>query len=210
MTAVSDNFDRADGGLGGNWTLQFSSFPYFTDAQIVSNKVQSTVVGGMSGSEIYTPVNFNQDQVSQVDIVTFTGAGELSAGVFLRAAITQETFYLLRAYINTGSLTSDIQKAIAGAYTTLASESATTWAGGNVIRGVAQGSNLYLLRNGAMLLSATDGTIFSGKPGLHVFVETTVLTDAEIDNWYGADFTLTDYTDFPKPKIRDAALRGQI
>src|SRR6478672_7935471 len=67
-----------------------------------------------------------------------------------------------------GGTTSRIARRDAGVNTTLASESATTWAGGDTLRCEASGTGLTLRRNGASLLTATDATYTTGRGGISI------------------------------------------
>src|SRR5262245_43893291 len=130
MASFSDNFNRADGELGANWTPQVTG----RDQAIVSNVVRPTT--GSRNIEQYVATTPGADQFAPNQIATATGVtADLTAGVFLRAAaIETESYYVFRALVNPSGVHSVINKRVAGASTDLASESSVTWAATDIIQ----------------------------------------------------------------------------
>lgn len=208
MTAVSDNFNRADGGLGSNWTTQTGA----NNPAIVSNTVQDPATDDIDAIAFYSAAAFGNDQKSQLELVSTSGSTPRGFGVCLRGLTDAITHYFFVGLFNHSlGRTSQIGKVVAGSATILAFESATTWVATDILAAQVRGTNLTLFRNGVVLLTAVDSAIAAGGAGLNIFVEAGGATsDLAADNWAANDFVLTDYTKFPKPKIRDAALRGQL
>src|SRR5262249_46149988 len=127
--SFSDVFARPDSSdLGPNYDPQASN-----PLRISGQRVRSTSIA--SGEEesvnVITPGN---DQCARITLGTFTGAGYGDAGPIIRAAPPgTRTFYGALVFKNDPNYTSAIYMRINGSVAFLATESATTWAAGNVV-----------------------------------------------------------------------------
>ncbi len=184
MATFSDDFNRADSAdLGANWT----PLAVGTDAQIVSQRVRPTAGTGV-GYELAT-VSLGNDHFARLTIATYTGPGVGRIGVMIRVADTNNR-YIVFAHKNAGGLSTDLFKLVAGVYSSLASEGATTWAAGDTIELRASGTALVVLRNGATLLSTVDGDFSSGSVGL-VLDDAVSAADTEAESFVAGDTVTT-------------------
>lgn len=184
-TLASDNFNRANGGLGSSWTtVTGNGAPQINTSQV------NTVAVGNDSYAYYNGVSWPADQWSQCALKTVTGASGKAAGPIVRAVPGANTFYLFHAEGVIGSSTVlEIRKCIAGAYTTIATTGATsTVATGDVLYLEVQGTTLVARKNGTFVLSVTDSSIGTGNAGIGVFSDTGAVTDAALDDWSGGDF----------------------
>lgn len=179
-TAVSDNFNRANGGLGANWTTQTGH----SAPQISGNQIANIFAG--YGAR-YSGATFNGNQYSSMlsgfSSGTFGAAG--SNGVAVRMQSGAHTFYCLCAGDDGegGGTSIKLWRVVAGTATQLG----TTWSdpGFTHLRLEANGSILTAKwsANGTTwttLGTATDSNITGGEPGF-------LGTDGGNDDWAGGD-----------------------
>lgn len=173
---VHDNFDRADGELGPNWTKDTS---WGSGLSISGNKVVAT----SSGVHYWNANTFGADQYSQIRL---TGAVGSWSGVFVRGNPRPAAFYLVR--INGAG--ADLYSWSNGIFTQLAHD-ATGWASGDVlrlaVRTVSQTkAHLTVYRNGAELFSYDDTASFiaGGQPGIGLHNDTVSMS---LDDWEGGE-----------------------
>jgi hypothetical protein len=186
MATASDPFTRADNAdLGADWAVQTGT----AAAKIVSNAVRATTLND-SAVERYTSISPGAGQFARCTIKTITSASAIAEGVCLRMAAGAETYYDFLAFRNFGTLTSAIRRWSTGSSIDVVTENATTWVAGDVLTAVVRGSNLYLFRNGVLLLSGANGDIASGDIGLSIYIDSGSLADAEIDDWSGGDLPI--------------------
>src|SRR5262245_64577027 len=114
MATVTDDFNRADGGLGANWT------PELNNMVIASNKSRGPSAG-TPGIERYTAVSFADNQSAQVTIATFAGSVNAGQGPAVRMQNDAHSYNGVAA--RNGSYTS----AIEDLGSALVTENATTW-----------------------------------------------------------------------------------
>lgn len=167
---VSDNFNRADGGLGANWiTLTSSDAP-----QIVNNEVSQTSVA--VAAAFWSANSFNDDQFASVTIGTTTSTGFTGA---VRMSASADTMYF-------GAAGDFIQlyKVIAGGYTQLGAVF-TPVLSGDMLRLTANGTTVSLTLNGIEIINVTDSDIASGSAGF--FCEGDNVHAATLDDWQGGN-----------------------
>jgi hypothetical protein len=167
LNTAYDNFNRANGAIGGNWTATNGGF----------NVSGNTVVGtGGTNLAFWSANTFSNSQFAQVTVNTLNGATDfVGVDVLLSAGNNGYT-----CVENNASLL--LQKLVAGTGTTLVS-SATAGAPGDVLRlEAAPGGVLTCSRNGVTSITATDTTFTSGSPGIEQFGSA-----ATMDNWSGGN-----------------------
>lgn len=208
MVLATDNFNRANNPIstGGDWSI----IPGLSMPNIVSNQVVPNNNGGISDSVAYqNTATWPNDQYAQIKIVTVNTATSRSVGVALRAATGAETFYAvnIRGPLGAGA-TLNINKAVAGAYTTLVSSGSKTVASGDRLRGTVKDTTITAYLNGSAIASGsvTDSAISSGKAGVRLFVDAGVVGDAVLDDWEGGDFQNTTTT-IRKTQLRPAPFK---
>jgi hypothetical protein len=172
-----DDFQRADGGLGPNWTRQALMG---TGGVIAGNEVWSPFFTG--GGFLWNAKGFGPNQFSQV---TITGAIGDWAGVVVRGKASPEQGYWL-AVKGDGA---HLYALVDGVFHELVHD-ATGWSSGDTlrveVRTVAPGTaRLTVYRNGIVLFTHDDSGHFiaEGQPGLGLFASTTVSVDA----WRGGE-----------------------
>jgi len=177
--AASDNFNRADGFLGANWTKPLASQ---NNLVIVNNQVGVNVEASHNYA-FWSTNSFSQDQYSQVRI---SNLGPWN-GVIIRAQPLIDRFYLAFVF---GANDYEIYVRKDGAYSLLSRGTTETWSAGDIIGLEAAGLNpvqLTLLRNGNPVLTYTDTTenLFGGSPGIGIYSPPG--DHLEIDDWEGGN-----------------------
>ena len=189
---VTDDFNRADGGLGANWTtIAANEAP-----QIRSNLVEDLTANVTGAGALYTAITWPSDQYASFTIVSLVTSSTREVNIWLRALTTEATGY---AFTVNGPLGSTarlrIRRINNGTPTSLGDTgAAATVAANDVLRAEVIGSgasttvNLYI--NGIIQLTNTDGTpINSGSAGISLFAPSGGTTaDAQLDNFEGGDF----------------------
>lgn len=175
---ASDDFNRADGSLGANWTLSTAiggaSFTIFSNT--------ATITADQDTGEYYNTVTWPADQYAEVVFSTAGTHGDLGTGmgVCCRLAADQQTYY--RAVAST--LGYEVAKFIDGAYTQLATSAGTTFANGDTLRFSVVGTTWTLYKNGAQVATGTDNAIASGNAGL-VYSSSTTGDPPSVTSWAG-------------------------
>lgn len=181
QTLASDSFNRADGGLGTNWTLLNAAG--FTAAQISSQKVTGSVAGNNDDSW-YNAITWPNDQWGQVTINTCLASSFVGVSLRQTAGGNVYRFYWNGTAGNPG--TWNIQKKVATTFTTLSSGSLTLNVGDTLLAAVV-GVNLYFYWNGLLIGTASDAAISSGNAGL-LAIPVTSTANTAISNWSGGIF----------------------
>jgi hypothetical protein len=179
IIVASDNFNRADGFLGANWTKPPASQ---NNLVIVNNQVGVDVEDSHNYA-FWSANSFSQDQYSQVRI---SNVGPWN-GVIVRAQLIIDRFYLAFVF---GVNDYRIYLRKDGLYYELITGTTETWAAGDIIGLEAAGLNpvqLTLLRNGNPVLTYTDTTenLFGGSPGIGIYSPSGY--HLAIDDWEGGN-----------------------
>lgn len=164
--SVSDDFNRANGALGANWTDQAIGGGGEV-VQIVSNAISGSVGGPAVAASYYSGTAFGNDQSAQLTITV--GPGMFShIGPTVRASGTggSATFYYLDYYPANPSMA--LKKRVGGSLSTIQDFFSVTLTDGDVIKISVSGSTLHAYLNGGELGSGySDGDLSSGFPGVH-------------------------------------------
>jgi len=179
---VSDNFNRANGGLGSNWTTWNPSggdLPLTIASNQCTCAHDANQHGGTRTAESYA-----NDQYSQVEIVSV--ALNAWVGVVVRDNGTVgQNHYLAIAFNNGGTPEIDLYKRVAGTFSFLqGSGGSFNIAGGDVFRLSVIGTTLTVSLNGVARITKTDSTFANGKPGIGLYAANTF---AVVDNWQGGE-----------------------
>jgi len=170
----SDDFNRADGPLGPNWTDM-------TDGGMaITSQVVAGSSGGYSG-DIRTAESYTSDQSSQVEVT----ATQLSDGQWIGPAVRAQNggqnLYLGLYWWNNGSPVLMLFKRTAGAWTQLGSTYASgALPAGTQLKITAAGSTISFFQDGVQRVTATDASLTGGGPGIMADGTPTA------DNWVGA------------------------
>jgi hypothetical protein len=215
---ASDSFDRADAGLGANWTtLVGAGAP-----AIVSNRVRTGSVGTDSEAR-YSAITWPDDQYAQVVCMTANGTPDAN-GPEVRCSTINKTSYICWVL---GALGAGahlvVRKSLNSSHTTL-TDTVQTVNSGDVIRIEAQGTSISAYINGVLKSGpTTDSAIASGYAGLIAFADSGSAADSELDTWEAGDFTgaaavapqgaripARPMPTMPGPLGRVAEMRGQM
>ena len=158
---VSDNFNRADGGLGDNWT----TITGYTAPQITSNVVAGNNVG-------MTAANYNvtlsNNQYAKAGVISLSSDDGEQIGVKVRSSNTANTSY--SAWLQssgTGNMVY-LYKFINGTGTSLGASSGD---GVTSIQLTANGTTISVddcTASCTQIISATDSSIVGGNIGIYV------------------------------------------
>lgn len=203
MSNYFDDFNRADNlDLGTNWTVIAVGEG---NAQIVGGRVRDFLADGIDSREVHSGVLLD-NQFTQITLASTSGTTPRGITAVLRANTGGVfTCYGMQAQFNAVDLlTSRLFKVVSGVATVLASESATTWVAGDLLKGIAIDASLVLQRNNSNLLTATDSAILTGNAGIFIFVDPGGTTgDIELDDFQSGDilFNVNLSTNYTWPAI---------
>lgn len=173
---AADDFNRSDGGLGGNWTVSTPA------PQIVSNAVPGTNdTNGVSA--IWTADTFAADQWVEADFRVTTAHIDNNVWLLLRLDGGTGDGYFA-SYPRQTDGAAAIGKLVGSVFDSeLASTSMGTPALTHV-RFTVNDDTLTLFADGVQVLTATDSSFTSGSPGFVAQVDTGAL---EVDNFSAGD-----------------------
>jgi hypothetical protein len=148
-TPVLDNFNRANGPLGANWTGY-----EFPGATIISNRVDSNA--SSTGGRAWTAATFGPDCESYLTVADNNGGTPtVAAGARLRQLGNLTTDGYIHQQV---SGTSTIQRYDDGALTQIGASVTATFAAGDKIGITASSSTLTGYKNSGSIISRTDST----------------------------------------------------
>lgn len=170
-TVVYDDFNRANGGLGGNWTTDTGT------TAIASN--QWTVTAGEAVSRYSGQSLSSENHYGQA---TITARGGGYSGPIARKIASSTLTYYLCAVQATGNDTIELYKRVTGTYTSLGTFGVNTVAG-DVLKVLCRGSTIQCYRNNVQIISVTDTSI-TGNLQAGIVAQ---LTTASYDDFLGSD-----------------------
>ena len=183
-TIATDDFNRADGGLGANWsTAWWGSFA------VASNAAQVTAAGNAAFA-YWNADTFDDDQWAEATFVPGSGQGD-NAAVMVRASGSgsSPSGYYFTYDPDNWSGRYALTKAVAGTFTDLGEVTGVGFIASVDLRIEVVGTTITGYSNGVEVLSATDSSLTSGAPGM---VSSTGATPAgTIDNFSAGDWTAT-------------------
>jgi hypothetical protein len=185
---ATDDFNRADAGLGANWTTVTGADQPDIESQLV---VEGTL-GGAAARALYTALTFPNDQYASIKVVTAATSTARAVGVILRGVTSALTHYELQVLGPLGATTTiSLFRFNSGTPTQLATTGASyTVASGDILKLRVIGSTLTAFLNGTQVFSYVDGSpISSGTPGIFVTANGNAVAEAQLDNWEGGDTT---------------------
>jgi hypothetical protein len=173
-TTAADNFDRANGPLGPNWT----------DVSDGGLAISSGAVTGNSGvtGDMWSANTFTSDQFSQVEVTSAQLSGSEWIGPAVRMQSGGQDGYVGFYSWNGGSPQLELFKRVSGGWSQIgASYSVSPLAAGTMLEVEAVGSTISFLENGIVVIWVTDTSITGGAPGIMAYGA------AEAGNWSGGD-----------------------
>lgn len=177
---ATDDFNRADGGLGANWDAEDWYIGGDTfDFEIVSNQVRQT--GGTSYARYVG--TFDNDQRAEVTIIAPSSVNDQGVGVALRMndSGTPDTF---SGYDFTGKNDYGVIRRWDDGARTIIDNPGWSAGAGDVIGGESEGSDHRIYLNDVEEGSASDAAYAAGNPGLAGFAF-GASSGTEMDDWTG-------------------------
>ena len=161
MASFSDNFNRADGALGANWTTPSG----MSGLQIVSNQINGLGSPSVRVSVVATgAATFADDQEATVTVPTRGNFDYI--GPVVRCDIAGATGYAIRS----DGQNNNVCRVVRFSGTTLTVLSGSTvniqYVAGDSLTLRAEGSTITALKNGVTVQSFTDTNHASGQPGV--------------------------------------------
>ena len=183
-TSASDDFNRADGGLGSNWTAISDRSMSIASQQVIGT-------AGVVTGDIRTAETYPSDQFSQIQVTStvLSGGGWVAAAVRLQNS--GKNGYAGLYYWNFGSPELMLFKRSNGAWTQLGTTyNSGVLAAGTQLQIMAVGSTISFLQNGVTRVSVTDTSFTGGAPGIMADNNSTA------DNWSGGSASAGGTTSF--------------
>jgi len=166
----TDDFNRANGALGANWTAD-------SGLSIVSNAVTDSAFTNSQGARYIGGSAFGNDQYSQV---VFISGGNSSVGPLVRSTDLNNYYYMACSTV----IGCELDKWVAGSKTFIAFWGGTV-ANGDTLRLEIIGTTITgkVVHSGTPTTvgSTTDATFASGQPGFRF--EAAGATPDSIDNF---------------------------
>jgi hypothetical protein len=162
LPTVSDDFNRADGALGPNWTaMNDGAMAIASQAVIGTNAAYS---GNIRTGEVYAA-----NQSSQLGVATQLTGGQW-IGVGVRAQPGGQSLYLGLYWWNNGNPVLMLFERNNGTFTQLGPTYASgPLPAGTVLKLTAAGSTLTFSQNGVTRITASDDTLNGGSPAIMAF-----------------------------------------
>jgi len=179
-TAVAtDDFGRADGGLGSNWTTAYNG-----GFLVYSNAARSNGSSNDACS-FYSGATFNDNQYAKATVVAAPVTHYYALGVATRGSGTRNYLYI--------GLRDNNERYLArcnnGTSTALQHYTGAGIAVNDIMQLDSDGSLHSPFLNGVAdtsLGTSTDSTYTNGSPGLHCYNGSI---DARMDDWEGGNIT---------------------
>jgi hypothetical protein len=168
----TDDFNRANGGLGPNWTATSDG------AMAISSQMVTGTVGSTTG-EIRTAESYASDQFSQVEVTSTQLTGGQWIGPAVRMQSSGQSGYLGMYFWNSGSPEVRLYKRTGGSWAQLGAYSSGSLAAGTKLKLMAVGNTISFLVNGVQRIGVSDSALTGGAPGILAYGNATV------DNWAG-------------------------
>jgi hypothetical protein len=170
---ASDDFNRANGGLGASWAA-------VSDGGL---SISSQTVLGRSAhaGDIRIGETYSGDQSSQLEVTSTQLTGGQWIGPAVRMQTNGQKLYAGIYFWNSGNQQLRLYKRISGTWTQLGSSyNSGALAAGTQLKLTATGSTISFLQNGVARVTVTDTSVTGGAPGIMTF------GTARADNWVGS------------------------
>ena len=156
---ASDDFNRADGGVGANWAAISDG------GMAIASQVVTGTAGAITG-DTWAADSFTSDQYSQVEVTSTQLSGGQWVGPAVRVQNNGQNGYLGIYYWNSGSPELVLYKRSSGNWTQLGAYNSGPLAAGTRLEVVAVGNTVSFLENGVQRIGAYDGSFTGGAPGI--------------------------------------------
>ena len=160
-TYASDDFNRAAGSLGPDWTG-------IRDGRL---SIVSHAVTGRSGltGDIWTAATFTSNQYSQIEVTSRQLTGGEWIGAAVRVQDGGRDAYAGVYYWNLGHPELLLFKRSGGTWSQLGGYSSGPLAAGTQLKLVAAGTTISFLVDGVQRLSVSDRSLSGGAPGIMIY-----------------------------------------
>ena len=198
LNSAYDNFNRANGAIGSNWTVTQNGL------NVASNVIQGTTSGNhntaywsAAGASLFSPAQFAQATITALNTTNdFPGVTVLWSGT----GGTTQGYMCIENSTNIY-----IQKMTAGVGSVLTSTT-STGAIGDVLRlEAAPGGVLTCYKNGVSTLTTTDTSYTTGSPGIDIYGAV-----AAEKNWSGGNLHAFAHLDLEQDWTKTQHLNGGI
>ena len=181
---ATDNFNRADGGLGANWTTAYNG-----GFLILGNAARANASGSNDACSLYTGATFAGNHYAKATITAAPVTHYYALGVATRGDQIAGTYHNY-AYMGLRDNNERyLARLVGGTPTALQHYTGAGINVGDILQLDADGSLHSPFLNGSAdtsLGTATDSTYTGGVPGLHCYNGST---GATVDDWEGGDIT---------------------
>lgn len=186
VSIATDNFNRAGPALGADWGQVGAGAGSGENVQITAS-TKFYGAGASCSARWIGAGTFTADQYSSAVILGF-GVDFNYVGVIARASADQDAardHYIFRVRGITNAM--ELTKVVNGTDTSLATGTGS-FTSGDRIEIECEGTAIRGLRNGSVVLSATDASIATGLPGIHV-TSSGGVAEPFGDDWEGGNIT---------------------
>jgi hypothetical protein len=172
VLAAADNFDRANGRLGPEWTG-------ISDGSLeIAGRGVAGTTAGLSG-DLRSAEVFAGNQYSQIRVSSRQLTGTQWIGAAVRLQDSGQSGYAGIYYWNSGSPELILFRRSNGGWTNLGSYASGPLPAGTTLRVMAVGTTVALLEDGVQRIAIGDTTLSGGAPGI------MINGTAEADSWSG-------------------------
>ena len=162
--SASDNFARANGSLGPNWTDMSGGGLAISSQTVVGTKASA------NSGDMWTGTTFGSDQYSSIQVTSTPMTGGEWIGPVVRAQNGGQNLYTGIYYWNYGSPELMLFRRTGGGWGQLGSTYASgVLAAGTQLELTAVGSTLAFMENGVAEITASDTSFTGGAPGIMAF-----------------------------------------
>ncbi len=176
-TPGQDNFNRADGDLGGSWAAMRDG-----GLSIASHAVVGTAEA--HAGDIRVAETYGGDQYSTIEVTSKQVSGSDWIGPTVRSQNRGQNTYLGIYFSNNGKPQLRLYKRTAGTFAQLGnSYDSGTLSAGTKLTLRAVGSQITFQQNGVDRITVADSSLAGGAPGLMTYGAATA------DNWSGGNAT---------------------
>jgi uncharacterized membrane protein len=177
-SGATDNFNRANGALGPNWTAVSDG------ALTITSQVAAGTAGNGTSGDIWTASSFGSDQYSQIEVTSTQLTGGQWVAAVVRSQNNGQNAYAGLYFWNSGAPVLSVFKRTGGAWTQIGSTySSGALPAGTQLQLKAVGSTISFLQNGVQRISVTDTALTGGAPGIMAY------GTSRADNWAGGPAT---------------------
>lgn len=193
MATILDDFNRANGGLGTNWTTLASN----TAPSISSNTAINPLGAGGGGcGALWTADSFSGDAFCQLSASVGSSYCNVAVLICFNDAGTDGYWFYWENNGGTGNYV--LQEVITGSGVNLASAAGVGITGTRTLRIERRGNVIVAFVNSVEIVRATDATRLSGRAGFSPYFDSG--TTPTVDNF--AAGTTTDTLQVVRSSLR--------